>query len=187
MSTPLTPIQMDPPQSTEETPTASLEWESEQGSSPPRLAFRLSIANDTGSGITLQNPYDDITYSLTDAEGWPISLPQPARSARLPGPRRPKDKSDYLSVVAMELDDDRIEPEAGIDRDDLPLAPGSRLSFDFSIGHATSRDGDGIVPIAPGTYHVAVLANLRWHAADKPEQRSLIVQSEEAIIDQRGG
>lgn len=187
MSSPLVPIEMDPPQTIAGVPTARLEWAPEQRSSPPTIAFRLRIVNDTPSGITVQNPYDGVTYSLSDAEGWPISIRQPARLARLPGPRRPKDKLGYLSVLAIDLDGDSVAPAEGIEREELRLEPGSMVGFDFAITHAAAKEGDdATVPVHPGTYHVTLVANLRWVQDGEPDTRSLIVRSNEATVTQRG-
>ncbi len=150
------------------------------------ITFTLEVVNTSTATITLANPYDGVTYTLTDGEGWPIGLRAPGRSVKVDGPkRRPRaQKASYLAVRAISVADAEVDTADGVEADTTDLAPASSYRLTLEIASRAASEGDEPQPLTPGTYHLSILLPLTWTVGG--DESDLTVASEEITVTLTG-
>ncbi|HVX16575.1 MAG TPA: hypothetical protein VHA73_00955 [Acidimicrobiales bacterium] len=178
----LEPIAEDPPQDTMGAPSAQLDYEPVSRATPPRLTFTLRLSNDTaGDVVFVSNPYEGLTYSLSDADDWPVAVDRPVREAKIEGtsPSRSARRS-YLAVDGVEVAGEAVDPGVAIEDDEIQLAPGDSLVYRLAVEQRTGRDDDKAGPLTEGKYTLRVLLPLSLLVGGEP--RDLILRSPEVGI-----
>jgi len=127
------------------------------------LRFSVSLHNTGAKPITLHNPYDVLTYSLGDAEGYPLGLPAPA--SRLKVRRATPDlgrRKAYLDVIGIWRDGERLDADDELIHDELSVGGGERYSYDLVIRRVRRAQADPEpVDIGRGQYRLQLMVLLR--------------------------
>ena len=165
MNVPLIPILTDPPQSAESPLVARVHIADEQHTGGA-LDFVVIVSNESDETLVVDNPYEGLTYQLTDLHGWPIGMNAPTRNAKVRGPKPPASaKRPYVDLRHAGLDGEELEPSEVIEAEHIELEAGGELALGLRIDQVrASHDSADLVAPANSEYHLTVLLPLAWTA-----------------------
>jgi hypothetical protein len=126
------------------------------------LSFTLALKNNTKQALRVHNPYDLVTYILTNAEGWPISLPAPASRLKIlrQGPFINR-KTAYLAVTGINRAGVRQDIDEEIAREVITIEAGSTYAYDLRIDKVAAPAGPtGPATLTAGDYGLAFILPL---------------------------
>ena len=170
----------DPPQDVTGAPAVHLSHRAVVGTAPPRIAFELRIVNDAIDDMVLTaNPYENLTYFLSDAEGWPVQMAAPPHPTKVDHrePPQPSDRMTYLAVTDVQLSGAPIVVGDAVQLSELPLPKGDALIYGLAVSSMTDRrHGSRPSPLRPGHYELSVLLSLTWRSA--AAERYLMLSSD---------
>ncbi|WP_008313933.1 hypothetical protein [Leptolyngbya sp. PCC 6406] len=175
------PVESDPPHTSDIPLTVKVECIDQQSSSTQCLDFRLKVTNESDTSIQLSNPYESVSYQMTDGEGWPVTIGAPPRAAKINGPRRtPATKAKYLAVTNVDLDEESITVEEALTASKFDLHSGSTLILGLRIGYMLRNTQSNMpIPLAAGEYHVTMLFPMSWVADGKKD--AVLLRSTDAF------
>lgn len=178
---PFVPVKKKPPVEDPGVFSAVVSCATPQKASEPGLRFRLVITNESADAVELRNPYESLSYEVTDGEGWPIATAKPVSKARVDGPARgPGANADYLALDGVDVDGESVAPDAAIATATFAVPPGGALALDLVVPTVlTAYQATTAGPPAPGDYHVKVLLPLKWSAGDQTQ--SFMLRSASAM------
>jgi hypothetical protein len=139
----------------------TLDCQDEQTIAAGGLRFTLEIASQSNDVIRLHNPYDLVTYLLTDSEGWPVSLQRPPSRMDLhPDASIQHLRERYLPVVEIRTDRMLTLAEE-IERDEIELAPRAAYACVYRIRERLTAPSGAVrqqerIAMTPGTYRLVV-------------------------------
>jgi hypothetical protein len=183
-SVPIVLTDTDPPQDIDAPISADMVADDEQSSDPPSIRLALHIVNHADDSIEVGNPYDSLTYQITDGEGWPVTVPSPARRRRVNGPQRPaSSKASYLALTGMSVDGEELEVDEAGELRRLTLEPGAVLELGLAIPAVLVAYGEtATAPPADGEYHVTMKFALEWFATPDARSSALVRTAEPLTI-----
>jgi hypothetical protein len=160
--------------------TVFLEVEPDQATGAKPLTFRVRLENGSTASIAVKNPYEQLTYSLTGEDDWPIS--QKAPPSRIKVPETGKElRPKYLRVVGVTSGKAKLPAEAEVARDVVQVPPGSSYSYDLRIEKVVLTEGqEAPTPIGSGTYGLQCLLSLL--PAEPADSPGVILQTERVTV-----
>lgn len=172
------PIESDPPHTVVLPFLAEVVYEDEQSPPPLGLRFRLTITNQSEESLCLNNPYESVSYQITNSEGWPITVSPPPRSAKLhPSRRSPQAKATYLALTEADLQGKSLTVETAVESKIFELQPEGILTLGLEVNHIiVYGEGNTIpLPAKADQYTLNILLPLSWMMDH--ENQSVILQS----------
>lgn len=155
--------------------TVDLHYEPQQPASLGAITFTLAIKNKSKQSLTLHNPYDLVTYILTNAEGWPINLPAPASRLKInrQGPFVNR-KGNYLKVSGVTVDQAQQDIDVEVAKEVIIVGAGSTYAYELQIDKIAAPQGqDSPQNITSGKYGLAFILPLILPATDPQFSRTL--------------
>ena len=119
-----------------------IEYEPDQPASSGSLAFTLRIENKSAQSVMLNNPYDLLTYTLTNEEGWPISLPAPPSRLKIHyrGPFTNR-KAHYMKITEITSDQEQKDIGAEVAKDIITVEAASTYVYELQIENVVAPEG----------------------------------------------
>lgn len=182
MKVPFIKVETDPTHTSDVPLIVGVECTDDQSLSSLGLHFRLKVSNKSDETIQLHNPYESISYQITNSEGWPVTVSAPPRAAKIHGPRRsPSAKARYLDVTNADQDGKNITVEDAMTARTFDLQVGVTLSFGLRVGYVLpTPQSDTPVPVPTGEYHLKVLLPISWVMNGK--KHNVILRSAETFM-----
>ena len=150
------------------------------------IEFSLIFDNASSDDIELLNPYDLITYTLTDEAGWPVSLDAPASRivANSPSPFVSQ-KGEYLKVIEIVSGKSKREIDEEVKAERTIIPHNSSYTYTLQIDKMMPHSEDGKskdkTSLTKGKYGLTLTLPLISFVANKEYSR--ILQSPDAEIN----
>jgi len=130
--------------------TVFVEYAASQSADSRGIAFSLIFENASANDIELLNPYDLITYTLTDEAGWPIGLDAPASRLVANSPAFVSQKGDYLKVTNIVSGESPKDIEAEVKAENTVIPHNSAYTYMLQIDNMIPHSEDGKAGVKTG-------------------------------------
>ncbi len=140
--------------------TAVLEVAARQPASAGAIALRLRLGNGSDAPVSLKNPYDLLTYSLSNDGGWPIGQVAPPSRIKTNG-KGAERRLGYLAVAGVTMGDVAQDPATEVAASTITIPARGSYTYDLRIETVVGAQGAaGPVTIVPGSYSVGCVLSL---------------------------
>lgn len=148
--------------------SAALEVAPRQPGSAGAIALRLRLSNAGDAPVSLKNPYDLLTYSLSNGDGWPIGQVAPPSRIKTNG-KGAERRLAYLAVAAVTVADAARDVAAEVAAATITIPPRASYAYDLRIETVVGPQGAaGPVTIVPGSYSLGCVLSLIAAVASDP-------------------
>lgn len=122
------------------------------------IACRLTVRNVTDAPVTVDNPYEGLTYHLISHTGTPVEVKAPPAAAKVRGPRDPLAKRSYIDVVNVSVDGATQDGDGFITSTSCELSPNGAIELALMIRSSIDPSDRAVLDEVPsGAYQLVVM------------------------------